>query len=582
MVEQGRGRPLAVVATVALAGALAGCGTVPSTGAVRYGRSVNQGAGGLDDSDIHVLPPAPGPGQSPEGVVEGFLRASANFDDDHAIARRYLTAAAARDWDPDAGITVYTADPARRTVSAVAGTGSERTVVLHASRVATIAPDGAYTVSPGIIDQPLVLARSGADWRLARVPPGLLLTPTDVQRDLRSVFTYFLDAGQAVVVPDHVFLRTPARGRPTALLRALLDGPTRWLAPAVTTAFPPGTKLIGNAPLDGTVVVVNLSPEAGRAGPAARAAMSAQLVWTLRQLPDITGVRIQVEGSAFGVPGAGDVQRISDWASFDPDPARPPPAYYFMANGSLRTDSGAPAPGPLGRGALPLTSPAVGGEVVAGLRTTATSTSLYAGPRAGLPTPRLAAARGGLTPPSVDGSGAVWTVRAGSPVAVLRIAPGGARAAGVPADALLRFGPVLELQISRDGTRAAAIVRTGTASRLLVGRVVPDRLGSPALEGFRAVTVGLQGPSSVSWADSHRVAVLARTAPAGASSPWLVEADGSLATSVATTGLPAGGPDRLAAGPDDVLIVAAAGGIYRSTGGSWTSIAAGTDPTWAR
>lgn len=572
----------AATGAVLLASALAGCGTVPTSGAVRYGRSVNPGAGELDDSDIHVLPPAPGPGLSPEGVVSGFLRASANFDDDHAIARRYLTAEAAETWDADAGITVYTTDPARPTVSVAGLSGAARTVALRANRVATIGTDGAYTVSAGPIDLALRLVRQGADWRLAGVPPGLLLTPTDVQRDLRSVSTYFLDPAQGVVVPDHVFLRTPARGRPTALVRALLDGPTRWLGPAVTTAFPPGTKLIGNAPLDGTVVVVNLSSEANRAAADVRPAMSAQLVWTLRQLPDITGVRIEVEGTAFVVPGAGDVQRISDWSSYDPDPQPRSPTYYFVQNGSLRVTGGAPADGPLGRGALPLSRPAVGGDVVAGLRTTATVTGLYAGPRTGMPTLRVQGPPGSLLAPSVDGTGAVWTARRGGPPAVLRIQPGAARAAEVAADSLLRLGPVAELAVSRDGTRAAAIVGTGTAVRLLVGRVVPDRLGVPTLEGFQPVTVGLLAPSSLSWAGSHRIAFLARTGATGPSSPWLIETDGSSPTAVGIAGLPPGGPNQLAAGSDDVLLVAAGGSIYRSTGGSWTAIAAGTDPTSAR
>lgn len=572
------------VVALLVGGAVAGCGTVPSAGDVRYGRAVNQGGVGLDDTDIHVLPPAPAAGVSAEDVLRGFLRASANFDDDHAIARRYLTHEAADAWDADARITIY--DPAvsglRLTSVATAATTSAQTVTLQAPRIATIAADGAYDVAPGAVAASFRLVRQGGEWRLAGVPPGLLLTPTDVQRDLRSVYTYFLDPTSRVVVPDHVFLRAPARGRPTALVRALLDGPTRWLAPAVTTAFPPGTKLIGNAPLDGTVVVVNLSPEAGRAGEEARVAMSAQLVWTLRQLPDITGVRIEVDGSPLPVPGAGDVQRISDWSSFDPDPQRPPPAFYFLANGRLRGEDGRAAPGPLGQRGLSLVRPSFGGEVVAGLRNSPTSTELYAAARGAVPTLRLRAGAGELTPPSVDGSGAVWTVRGGASRAVLLLPPEAARSqlALVPASSLLSLGAVAELAISRDGSRAAAIVGSGASTRLVVGRVVPGREGARSLEGFRVVATGLRALASLSWADSHRLAVLS-AARGGARWPWLVEADGSAVTPVGTTGLPPGGAEQLAAGPGDVFLAAAGGSIYRSTGGSWASISAGTDPTRA-
>jgi hypothetical protein len=579
--ERARRRFLAVAAGLVAAGALGACATVPSAGTVRYGRAVGQGAGGLEDSDIHVLPPAPGAGQGPTDVVAGFLRASANFDDDHADAKRYLTPAAATNWNPDRGITVY--DPTNRAVPPpVPASGPVRTITLTAPRLAIIDPHGGYTVAPGRVVTPFKLVRQGADWRLADpVPDGLLLTPTDVERDLRSVYTYFLDPAARVVVPDHVFLRAPERGRPTALVRALLDGPTRWLAPAVTTAFPPGTKLIGNVPLEGTVVVVNLSPEAGRAGPAARAAMSAQLVWTLRQLPDISGVRITIDGTPIGAPDAADVQPISSWSSFDPDARSREAGSYFVQGGRLRLLDGAAVPGPLRGGALPVSSPAIGGGVVAWLRTTATATALYAGPLGGFPGLWMSGPRASLTAPSVDRSGAAWTVRTGTPSAVLRLPLGAAKAAVVPATDLLRLGPVAELKISRDGTRAAAVVGTGAGRRLVVGRVVLHRGGLPSLEAFRAVAVNLLGPASLSWADGDRVAVLGRTGVAGSGTPWLVAVDGSTTTAVTTSGLPPGGPGRLAAGPGPDLLVAAGGSIYRSGGGGWFPVAVGTDPTWS-
>ena len=582
MAETRRHRLAALVGGLVLAGGLAGCATVPDDGAVRYGRAVSQGGGGLDDSDIHVLPPPPGPGQSPTDVVIGFLRASANFDNDHSDAKRYLTPAAAASWDPDSGITVY--DPTDRQVPPAAPpTGTTAwTVLLTAPRIATIGADGGYALAPGRVETPLRLVRQGADWRLSDVPPGLLLTPTDVERNLRAVNTYFLDPAQGMVIPDHVFLRAPERGRPTALVRALLDGPTRWLAPAVTTAFPPGTKLIGNVPLDGTVVVVNLSGEAASALPKVREAMSAQLVWTLRQLPDVSGVRITIDGVPIGVGNSGDVQPIVDWSQFDPDAHGRDAGFYFVQAGRLRSLDGDAIRGAVGTGALALASPSLGGGVVAGLRTTATATVLYAGPLRGDVGARVSVAHGGLTAPSVDRSGAVWSVRSGVSPAVLRISPSTTTAVAVPAAALLRAGPVAELQISRDGTRAAAIVGAGKARRLVVGRVVVHRAGSPSLEEFRPVAVGLQAPTSLSWVDADRIALLGRTGAAGPGTPWVVEADGSMTTAVTTSGLPPGGASRLAGGPDNDLLATANGSIFSSSGGgAWAPVAVGTDPTWS-
>ena len=578
-----RGHRLAGVGLIVI-GVLAGCATVPTSGRVGYGRAIGSGAGGLDDSDVRLLPPAPRPGETPAEIVLGFLAASANFDAGHAIARRFLTPEAAERWDPDRGITVY--DPAGRSLSSAgpAAAGPAQTVTVTAPRVATIATDGGYTLSPGRIVTPLRLVREGSDWRLADVPPGLLLTTTDVQRNLRSVYSYFLDPTQTVVVADHVFVRAPARGRPTALVRALLDGPSRWLAPAVTTAFPPGTELIGNAPLEGSVVAVNLSGEAARAGPAARAAMSAQLVWTLRQLPDVSGVRITIEGSPLEAPGARTVQSTSDWPTFDPDGPGVGAGFYFVRDGRLLSLERGPVPGPLGRGGFTLEHPAVGGlgsDVVAGLRTVGAESVLYVGPVTGVPVPRLRAPRGQLTVPSVDRSGAVWTVRGGAGAAVVRLPPSGP-ATEVPAAELLRLGPTGELRISSDGTRVAALVGAAGHRHLVVGRVVVKSAGRPALEGFRAVDAALSAPSSLAWADGHRVALLAGTGTSSNRAPWLVEADGSLATTVATTGLPPGGPTALSAGPADVVLVAAGGSIWRSSGGPWVRIALGSDPTRSR
>ena len=571
---------LSALATLVLALGSAACGAIPNGGPVHFGRDVSQGGGALNDSDIHVLPPAPVPGEGPAEIVKGFLRASANFDDDHAIARRYLTPRASATWRPNAGITVY--DPVHPDPAPVGPStpGRGQTVVLQANRIATIDVDGEYAVRPGRLAQPFQLTRHGSDWRISAVPSGLLLSSTDLQRDLRSVYTYFLDPTSRVVVPDHVFLQTSSRGQPTALVRALLRGPTGWLRPAVTTAFPAGTALIGNVPLSGTVVTVNLTAAAAQSSSAARAAMSAQLVWTLRQLPDVTGVRIQVDGNPLAVPGEDDVQQITDWSSFNPDPHPTGSPFYFVSGGTLRGSDGAEVPGPLGH-SLPLEHPAITGDDVAGLRTTGGTTSLYAGPLTGVPSGRLSAPRGTLTPPSVDGWGGVWTVHRGASPAVLWLPPSASRPVSVPAAALFSLGSVSELRVSRDGTRVAAIVGADPLRRLVVGRVVLNRAGQPTLDGFRLVAPGLRDAVSLSWASSDQIAALARPSSTGPRSPWLIEVDGSAATSTDTVGLPPAGPQLLAAGGSNSLVVAAAGTIYRTTGGAWTPVGAGTDPAWA-
>src|SRR3954453_15365377 len=79
---------------------------MPSGGAVHLGRAL-PAAGGLNDLNIRVLQPSWKAALEPLAVGGGFLRATANDDDDYAIARSYLTGAGANRWRPSDGITIY-------------------------------------------------------------------------------------------------------------------------------------------------------------------------------------------------------------------------------------------------------------------------------------------------------------------------------------------------------------------------------------------------------------------------------------------------------------------------------------------
>ena len=56
---------------------------------------------------IHVSPFGPVAGASAEETIRGFLSAGYGFEDDHAVARSFLTQAASDAWKPDTGVTVH-------------------------------------------------------------------------------------------------------------------------------------------------------------------------------------------------------------------------------------------------------------------------------------------------------------------------------------------------------------------------------------------------------------------------------------------------------------------------------------------
>lgn len=91
---------------VALLAAATGCGLVPTGGPVMSGRAV-QPVDPIAGPYVRVLPDGPEPGAAPEQVVRGFLAASASFQNDHAVARKYLAPTVRSEWQPERGVRVY-------------------------------------------------------------------------------------------------------------------------------------------------------------------------------------------------------------------------------------------------------------------------------------------------------------------------------------------------------------------------------------------------------------------------------------------------------------------------------------------
>src|SRR5205823_5014007 len=65
-----------------------------------------------------------------------------------------------------------------------------------------------------------------------------------------------------------------------------------------------------------------------QAAPAQLRALSAQLVWTLRQVSGVVAMRLLADGAALAVPGTPAVQSLDSWRSMDPAPAVAAPAYF--------------------------------------------------------------------------------------------------------------------------------------------------------------------------------------------------------------------------------------------------------------
>ncbi|MCX6423749.1 MAG: hypothetical protein NTV96_04110, partial [Actinobacteria bacterium] len=145
---------------------------------------------------IRVIARSPRDGMTPTQIVQGFLDASASFDGDHAVAREYLTGSANSRWLPGLQVSVYD--------GAAVVTSSGSSVTLTASQSGRIDEIGRYVVaSPGQdLRGSFQLVRDGTQWRIDRLPQGLLLSASDVDRAYRSFAVYFFNPSFSALVPD--------------------------------------------------------------------------------------------------------------------------------------------------------------------------------------------------------------------------------------------------------------------------------------------------------------------------------------------------------------------------------------------
>jgi hypothetical protein len=553
---------------------VAGCASIPTASTVRQGEEVQ--AGGQDDPFIRVLARPPVDGMTQAQIVAGFLEASASFDGDHEVARQYLAPEVRAQWDPASGTVVYdgsavvfSEDPAANSV------------VVRAPEVARISARGEYTASGSAVSLAADFALRLVDdeWRIAAAPAGLALTTLDVSRAFRAYNLYFLDPTGSRLVPDPVFVPVQQPGIATTLVRSVLQGPTPWLAPAVSTAVPAGTTLtVDSVPVEDRVARVDLSAQVLDSAPKGREQLSAQLVWTLRQLPEVSEVDLTVNGVDLQVPGAANPQPRASWPQYDPDgfPAGGPDG-FAVRDGVLVTlaDPIAPVPGPLGSGAVSVSRTAVSPEgdrvaaVVGGSR-------LVVGP---FEAPVEVAGLGGaaVTSLSWDPLGTVW---------VTEQRPGGSALSAVGVDGAprpvaapeLAGRQVLAVRIARDGCRAAVVATPvgGGPGQLYLARVVRGQQAELALEGLRSIESTLVSVSDASWRDADRVVALARD-ERGVEQPFVLPGDG---TAVRATGaLP--GLVALAAAPASRLLGATVDGqVWADTGTGWALLGAGRFPAY--
>jgi hypothetical protein len=539
---------------------LAGCAGVPDSGPLHLGRPVAPAGGGLTDATVREVPAGPLPGASRVELVTGFLRAMIDSDDDYGVARSYL--APGTTWNTSPGLTVY-ADPAR------VAKGPSGAVMMRAKRLGTIGPRGAFRVAAGSVTEQFGFARRGGQWRINRLAPGVLLSANDAERLLQPASLYFLTPDGRRVVPEPVLEPPQEPGLATTLMRALLSGPGPSVAPALRTAIPHGTSLLGNVPIstDG-VAEVDLSANARQVTPAQLARLSAQVVWTLRQLTSVSAVRLLVNGDALTAPGVPALQPVHSWPQFDP--AVPP-----ASTGSLLVrrgrviGSGTTVPRALAGSGLSYAVRDSDGTSVAAVRGNGTVRELVTGPAtAAAVTVRLRAV--GLTNPSFAPDGRLFVAAGEALYAVPRNGP--ALPVALPDD--LAGTSIRAVAVSRDGARVAMALANGS----LVVAMVSGTAAHPSLRASRRVLPAADHASGVAWVNAGElVTTIARD---GRRDVVEVGLDGFQMQSLSAPGMP-GDLDRVAASPGQHVLASGPVGTWQLVGHRWGRLSTGTKPSYA-
>ena len=551
--------------------------TVPTAGPIAEGQQV-----GIDREDqfIRVIARGPQDGMSPMQIVEGFLQASASFDGNQSVARQFLTADASRRWDPSLGVVAYEGD------AVLSSAGSA--VTLRAVQAGSIDREGTYSVAEDGTDlvERFALVRDGGQWRIDELPQGLVLSSADVDRAYRALNVYFFDPSYGTLVPDARMVPVLGSGAATTLMRMLLGGPSGWLAPAVRTAFPPGLTLgLEAVPIEGGVARVDLGVLARSADDTVRQAMSQQIVWTLRQVPDVQSIEITAGRLPLDVPGVASPQPRDAWPSVDPGGVRPGAAGFVLTPGVVELDprpqvaGSEPADTPLALTGPPgseppsLASIAVARDLdeLAGVDAAGT---LWRGPleQGGRLVPLVPDC--GCEHPAFDRSGDIWTVADGVGLVAFDETGTGTRVQvlGLPAgSSLVRAVP------SRDGTRVALIVTQESGRTLLLARIVRTTPGAEArVTAPIRVEATLDDVIDVAWSGAGSLAVLAVVT---GSALQAYDVDLARGTVAALDG--PGDALTISAAPGLPGLVASADGtVYEFRGGDWLARIEGTAPTY--
>jgi hypothetical protein len=495
------------VIVIAMLLAVSACAGIPSSGPVTKVAD----DGGLGESTVRYAPARPAAGASPQQIVRGYLDAMLAYPASTGTATAFLTPAGAKKWSPSAGARIYSSIGLSGPTLA-AGEDGETTdktrnpveIDVRLAVDAGLDQQGHYTRQARPAELTYRLERVDSEWRIANPQDGLLVSRKFFEDYFRPFNIYDFDRPGRRLVPDPVHILVGDQ-LATGLVTSLTRGVEAPSTDALRTYLPPLDALRPSVPVSNRGVAdVEFSTDFSAMTESVQDHLSAQIVWTLRQVPDVTAVRLAGGSTVLTGEGEGP-QDISSWGGYGPSIARGR-AYAISDDRIVQIDDSTVRrlTGAWGRDARGAVSVGVSDNGVAGVLKGRSSVRVTN--REGTEARTFAGSR--FLTPQWDGDGNAWLLdRQGSRTRVRLVT--GDRIRTLASGRLARLD-VTSFALSPDSSRYAVTVRDGDSTSIELGwvrRDANDRIlgfGDPAEVYTSAGT-----PRSVTWSSGTELSYLA-------------------------------------------------------------------------
>jgi Lipoprotein LpqB beta-propeller domain/Sporulation and spore germination len=513
---------------------VSGCVSVPTSGPIE---KVVEGQQPPCQNCVNVEVAPPAAGAEPRDIVEGYLRATSNYQPNYSVAKQFLTRLAAEKWSPEQGVSIYRAS--------LSATG-DNTVTLKGRLIGSLKRDRTYVAGDRPLTWDAELRQENGEWRINNPLPGLMVAEFSFNSFYQAYDLYFVGNGSSLV-PDPIYLRTVSNSAnvASALMKALLNGPSEWLNPAVSSAIPPNTTLsVDSVTITDGIAEVPLSDSVLPLPDPQRSLLAAQIVYTLKQVGGVKGVLIKVNQQPYRVPGSDPNSLVTPVDAIprdmDPIPFVAGDQPYAVQDGAVKqvtTTSDPPTVSPLARplggGAYDVDALAVSVTNTDVALTTNHRTALRLAPIAKEGPTTLLSGVSDLLRPQFTRYGEIWDIgRQGGRQQRIWVFTANKSNSNSSLSTLkkieidspmLRDGNVTAFKISPDGTRMALVRRTGTGTRsraeLGLARIIraDNKImvdGWRPLDTTQANLQQIERIADVAWLDATELMVLGAAATA--------------------------------------------------------------------